>query len=251
MAAYTDFAWVYDELMDTVPYEKWAEDIIRQLQSEGIKDGLILDLGCGTGIITEMLAFHGYDLIGVDISEDMLGQAIEKKYESGYDILYLNQDMREFELYGTVRAVVCVCDSINYLLCDEDMVKTFSLVNNYLDPEGLFIFDVNTPYKYKNIGDSVIAENREDCSFIWENDYNEKTGINEYMLTLYISDGEGKYDRCEESHYQRGYDISQIIDYLNKAGMVFVKAYDSDSHGDIGDKTQRFTVIAKEKGKNA
>ncbi|MBR5116668.1 MAG: class I SAM-dependent methyltransferase, partial [Lachnospiraceae bacterium] len=114
MNSYTDFAEVYDMLMDDVPYREWAERIIRILRENGIEDGLILDLGCGTGTLTELLAEAGYDMIGVDLSAEMLDVANAKKVESGHDILYLCQDMRAFELYGTVRAVICVCDSINY-----------------------------------------------------------------------------------------------------------------------------------------
>ena len=131
---------------------------------------LVLDLGCGTGTITELLYEKGYDMIGVDSSEEMLQIALDKKFETGSDILYLCQDMRELDLYSTVGTVVSVCDSLNYLLMDEDVLQTFHLVNNYLFPGGIFIFDFNTIYKYEEvIGDTTIAENREDCSFIWEN----------------------------------------------------------------------------------
>ena len=119
------------------------------MKEYGISDGQVLDLGCGTGTVTELLADAGYDMIGVDNSCDMLEIAEEKKEKSGHDILYLMQDMREFELYGTVRAVVSVCDSVNYILEEEDLLEVFSLVNNYLDPGGMFIFDMNTHYKYE------------------------------------------------------------------------------------------------------
>ena len=174
MDAYTSFASVYDQFMDNIPYEEWGKYVRELLLEHGIKDGLVLDLGCGTGSMTEVLADYGYDMIGVDISEDMLEIAMEKRLESGQDILYLLQDMREFELYGTVGAVVSICDSVNYLLEEEDLVDTFKLVNNYLDPGGLFIFDLNTEYKYRELlGDRTIAEDREDESFIWDNYYDE------------------------------------------------------------------------------
>ena len=141
---------------------------------------LVLDLGCGTGTITELLYEKGYDMIGVDSSEEMLQIALDKKFETGSDILYLCQDMRELDLYSTVGTVVSVCDSLNYLLMDEDVLQTFHLVNNYLFPGGIFIFDFNTIYKYEEvIGDTTIAENREDCSFIWENFYSCEDHINE------------------------------------------------------------------------
>mgnify|MGYP003164972605 CR=1 FL=1 len=133
MEAYTSFARVYDIFMDNVPYKEWADYLGKILKEYGIDDGLVLDLGCGTGSMTEMLASSGYDMIGVDNAEEMLEIAMEKKVESGHDILYLLQDMREFELYGTVRAVISACDSVNYITDDEDLTEVFRLVNNYLD----------------------------------------------------------------------------------------------------------------------
>ena len=146
MEAYTNFAEVYDLFMDNIPYEDWCSYVTGLLKEHGVKDGLILDLGCGTGSLTELLAVAGYDMIGVDNSEDMLQIAMDKRAESGKDILYLLQDMREFELYGTVKAVLSICDCINYILEYKDLVEVFRLVNNYLDPGGVFIFDLNTVY---------------------------------------------------------------------------------------------------------
>lgn len=140
MDAYSSFASVYDQFMDNVPYEEWAEYLTGLLGEYQVHDGLVLDLGCGTGSLTEILAKKGYDMIGIDNSEDMLQIAMEKRADSGLDILYLLQDMREFELYGTVAAVVSICDSMNYLTDYEDLVQTLKLVNNYLDPQGCFYF---------------------------------------------------------------------------------------------------------------
>ena len=159
MEAYTSFASVYDIFMDNVPYEEWGEYLRGLLKEYGAESGLVVDLGCGTGAMTEILAGYGYDMIGVDNSEDMLELAMDKKIASGHDILYLLQDMREFELYGTVRAAVSVCDSVNYITEPEELTEVFRLVNNYLDPGGVFIFDFNTDYKYREIlGEQTIAE---------------------------------------------------------------------------------------------
>ena len=164
--SYEGFAYVYDTFMDNVPYEEWTEYVAEILESHGIRDGLVLDLGCGTGSMTELLAKKGYDMIGVDLSGEMLEVAMDKRAESGLDILYLQQDMRELELYSTVGTVVSVCDSVNYILEEDELLDIFKLVNKYLYPGGIFIFDFNTVYKYEQvIGDTTIAENREDCSF--------------------------------------------------------------------------------------
>ena len=165
MNAYTGFAGVYDRFMEDVPYEQWRDIIVKELKNALIQDGLLLDLGCGTGTLTRMLADEGYDMIGVDGSEEMLMEAREKT--DGTDILYLCQDMRAFELYGTVRAVVSTCDTMNYLLTRSDFIQTVRLVNNYLDPGGLFIFDLNTLYKFREVmGNITIAVSGEDGSII-------------------------------------------------------------------------------------
>ena len=252
MESYGRFAGVYDVFMDNVNYREWADYIIETLAQDGIRDGLVLELGCGTGTVTEMIADAGYDMIGIDNSEEMLAEAMEKRAESGHDILYLLQDMREFELYGTVRAVISVCDSVNYITEPEELQEVFRLVNNYLDPKGVFIFDFNTRYKYEEIlGDRTIAENREECSFIWDNYYYEDEKINEYDLSLFIETDKdsGLYRKYEETHYQRAYTLEEIKELIRKSGLEFVTAYDAFSKNAPMDTSERIYVIAREQGK--
>lgn len=247
---YGSFAQVYDLFMDNIPYEEWCGYLCGLLKEYGIEDGLLLDLGCGTGSLTELLDEQGYDTIGVDISQDMLQIAMEKRMESGKDILYLLQDMREFELYGTVRAVVSICDSMNYILSYKDMVTVLKLVNNYLDPKGVFIFDLNTIYKYQELlGEKTIAENREECSFIWDNTYHCETMINEYQLALFIEEENGLYRKYEETHFQRAYRLETMIQAIEEAGMEFVAAYDAFSKKPPEKSSERIYVIAREHGK--
>lgn len=249
MEAYTGFAALYDAFMEDTPYDEWKEFLIRKLKENGIEDGLVLDLGCGTGTLTEAMAAEGYDMIGVDMSEDMLQIAMEKREASGADILYLCQDMREFELYGTVRAVVSVCDSVNYITEPEELKEVFRLVNNYLDPKGVFVFDFNTVYKYETlIGDSVIAENREDCSFIWENFYYPEEQMNEYEVTFFQKEGE-LYRKFTENHFQRGYTLDEIKKLLAEAGLVFHEARDGNDFGPVTPESGRIFVVAGEQGK--
>ncbi len=302
--SYSAFAYVYDELMDNVPYDEWAEYLIGLLQENGVPDGLVCELGCGTGQMTRRLAAAGYDMIGIDLSEEMLDVAREQEYgayeaqgdfyeeefdesvpDAEYDfeckpsqeedfedvpeteyeadeadntepsILYLQQDMREFELYGTVAAVVSICDSMNYMTSDEDLLQVFRLVNNYLDKDGVFIFDMNTEYKYKELmGDTTIAENREDVSFIWENLYDEEKRLNEYCLTLFAKaeteeDDEGGpslYEKFEEVHLQRAYPLEEVKRLLAEAGMTFVAAYDVLTHEVPGPQCERMYIVARE-----
>ncbi len=251
MDAYSGFAEVYDMFMDNVPYLEWGQYLVSLLQEYRISQGLVLDLGCGTGKMTRLLAQAGYDMIGVDNSQEMLQVAREREGESTA-ILYLCQDMREFELYGTVRAVVCVCDSLNYILEEEGLLSVFLLVNNYLDPGGLFIFDMNTLYKYREIlGEGTICENREEGSFIWENFYDEGEQVNQYDLTLFVREGESGdlYRKYEETHIQRGYGLRQVQELLEKAGMEFVAMYDAYTKEPVREESERVCFIARERGK--
>lgn len=250
MEAYTGFAAVYDTFMDNIPYEEWTEYLAELLAEYEVTDGIVLDLGCGTGTLTELLAARGFDMIGVDNSEEMLEIAMEKRAESGSDILYLLQDMREFELYGTVRAVISICDSLNYITEEAELEEVFRLVNNYLDPGGVFVFDFNTVYKYREvIGDQTIAESREECSFIWDNYYYEEEQINEYELSLFIREEEDLYRRYVETHFQKGYELETVRSLLERSGMEFVTAYDAFTKNPPTTESERIYVIAKERGK--
>ncbi len=250
MDSYTGFASLYDLFMDNIPYEQWNEYLVSLLKAYGVEDGLVLDMGCGTGNITELLAKAGYDMIGIDNSEDMLGIAMDKRYNSGLDILYLCQDMREFELYGTVAAAVSICDSMNYILEYDELVQVFKLVNNYLDPQGIFIFDLNTIYKYEHIGDTVIAENREEGSFIWENTYFDDKKLNQYELTIFAKDDDDRYTKYEETHLQRAYTLDEIKAALTEAGLTYVTSHSAFTLDPVKDNDERIYVIARECGKN-
>lgn len=251
MEAYTSFAAVYDTFMDNIPYEEWGKYLKSLLYEYGVREGLVLELGCGTGNMTEILAQSGYDMIGVDNAEEMLEIAIEKRMKSRFDILYLQQDMREFELYGTVKAIVSVCDSVNYILEEEELEEVFRLVNNYLDPGGVFIFDFNTVYKYREIlGDQTIAENREECSFIWDNYYYEEERINEYELSLFIREGDSElYRKYQETHFQKAYDLETMKRLITQSGLEYITAYDAFTKEAPTRVSERIYVIARERGK--
>ena len=236
--------------MYNVPYEEWSEYIISLLTEAGIKDGLVADLGCGTGKMTRLLSKAGYDMIGIDNSGEMLEIAREHQYEEDDGILYLLQDMREFELYGTVRAVISICDSMNYLLEEADLLTVFKLVNNYLDPKGLFIFDLNTRYKYEILlGETTISENREEGSFIWDNYFDEEEGINQYDLTLFIREEGDLYRKYEETHFQRVYELETVKRLLKEAGLMFVAAYDAFTKEPVREDSERIYIIAREQEK--
>ena len=201
--------------------------------------------------MTELLAADGYDMIGVDNSEEMLEIAREKQIKSGHEILYLLQDMREFELYGTVGAVFSICDSLNYITEPEELKQVFRWVNNYLDPGGIFIFDFNTEYKYREVlGNQVIAEDRDECSFIWENYYTAEDQINEYDLTIFVKQQKDLFRKFTETHLQRGYTLETMKRLVEQSGLIFVEALDADTHGSVTETSERIYVIAREHGKN-
>lgn len=258
MESYSDFSKWYDEFMENAPYDEWFDFVKEILHKNGITDGILCELGAGTGNMTERFASIGFDMIGIDNSAEMLTVAEDKKSASDNEnikkILYLCQDMREFELYGTVAAVLSFCDSINYVLEEDEVVETFKLVNNYLDPDGLFIFDFNTLHKYRDvIGDSVIAESGEEASFIWDNYFDEESGINEYEVTFFVpAEGEkqeGLYRKFSEYHYQKGYTLEEMKRFIEKAGLKFVTAYDADDFKDAKENSERIFIVAKESGK--
>jgi SAM-dependent methyltransferase len=271
MEAYTDFAAVYDNFMDETPYDVWGDFIAELIEKYGVSKkkresedaleqerNLIVELGCGTGSFTIEMAKKGFDIIGTDLSFEMLDIARKKAVESGLDIMFLQQDMRELDLYCTAGTIVSVCDSINYLTEDGDVLETFRLVNNFLYPKGIFIFDFNTLHKYRDvIGDTTIAENREDCSFIWENYYDEDEHINEYDLTIFVkttdtdvtSSEEPLFRRFYETHYQKGYTLEEMKSFVSQAGLEFITAIDADTHEDPDDNSERIYVVAREQGK--
>ena len=157
--------------------------------------------------------------------------------------------MREFELYGTVKAIVSVCDSVNYILEEEELEEVFRLVNNYLDPGGVFIFDFNTVYKYREIlGDQTIAENREECSFIWDNYYYEEERINEYELSLFIREEDSElYRKYQETHFQKAYDLETMKRLITQSGLEYITAYDAFTKEAPTKASERIYVIARGK----
>lgn len=247
--AYEAFAQVYDTMMQDIPYEEWADYIINLLEKFNCKPEMILDLGCGTGTMTQLLAKKGYEMIGLDLSEDMLIRAKEKAKQADLDILYLCQDMTGFELYGTVGCIISVCDSLNYITVEEELLEVFKLADNYLEPEGLFIFDLNTEYKFKEImADQTFAETFEDCAYIWDNYYYEEEGINEYILTLFV-EKEGVYERSEETHHEKAYSVATIKRLLQISGLKLEAIYHDNTYDGPKKTSERLYFVAREQKK--
>ena len=244
---YNDFAYIYDKLINDVDYRKWADYYFKIFQRYGLDPKLGLDLGCGTGNLTVELANRGIEMTGVDISEDMLMVAREKS--EGMDILYLNQDMTEFELYGTVDFIVSSLDCMNYITDKRDLLKVMKLANNYLEPGGLFIFDINTRYKLENIiGNNTFILENEDCFCSWQNEYDKKRRISNFYLTFFCKNNE-EYVRFDEHHRERAYEIEEIKSIIESSGMRLLKVYNDRSFEDPRKNSERVFFVLQEQGK--
>lgn len=241
---YEDFSKVYDLFMRDIPYDDWASYIEGIWARAGLKPGLVAELGCGTGNITIPLAKKGYEMIGIDLSADMLTVARQKTEDSRLDILYLNQDMREFELFGTVDSIISVCDNLNYILEEDELLEVFRLVKNYLDPSGIFIFDLNTQYKFKHIlASNNFCEATDAAAYIWENYFDEEAMINEYCINFFVKAGE-LYERFQECHYERAYPVKTIEKLLKAAGLKLLHTYDAFTFDKPSDVSERVYFVA-------
>ena len=251
---YTAIAGIYDKLNADIDYSSWA-DFVESCFDKYLaaRPELVLDLACGTGSMTLELASRGYDMIGVDGSEDMLSVAYERS--EGKGILYLCQDMRSFELYGTVGAALSCLDSINYLLSEDDLKKTFSLVHNYLDPDGLFLFDMNTPYKFENIysdnayvlEDEMVYGDGEETAAVfcgWQNQYDRESGICDFYLSVFEEDEDGRYIRSDEHQRERCYTLESVKRLLGESGFEFIGCFSDFDFSEPKADCQRWYIAA-------
>ncbi len=239
---------MYDKLMWDVDYIKWADYIEGFFGINKIEPKLIADLGCGTGSFCLEMAKRGYEMIGIDQSVEMLNCAKQKALDAGVDILYLNQDMTSFELYGTVDTITCLIDSVNYVTYKKDLKRLFKLVNNYLNPGGLFLFDINSSYKFENIlSTNVFCETDKEVSYIWQNSYDKSKKICRFDLSFFALEGE-LYRRFDEIHYERCYEIAEIVDMLAYAGLDDYAVYAALKYTKPSKKSDRLFFSCKKTG---
>lgn len=251
MKSYEALAAVYDRLNDQIDYAAWGDYFERCFARYGCKPQLVLDLGCGTGSMTLELCRRGYDMIGVDASAEMLSRAMERMYREGKGgILFLQQDMREFELYGTVGAVVSTLDCVNYLTGEGDLDRCFALVHNYLDPDGVFLFDVNTPYKFRHVyGDNAyILEEETDegaCFCGWQNEFDEQSGLCRFSLSVFEELEDGSYSRRDEEQTERCYSREELSAALERAGFGDIAFFGDFECNAPGADCERWYVAAR------
>ena len=247
---YDLLAPIYDSINSDIDYSKWA-DFIEKIISrnfKGEKADLVLDLGCGTGSMTLELARRGYDMTGVDYSCEMLDIARNRAIDEGLSekMLWLCQDMTEFELYGTVDVTVSCLDSLNHLIGKGDLERCFKLVHNYLNPDGLFIFDINGKYKFENIyaDNSYVIE--EDGSFcVWQNYYDERSKLCDFYITLFREDDDGRYQRYDEVQTERMYTLRTVKSLLGKCGFELIGVYSDFDFTEGTDNNERLYVAAR------
>ena len=255
-SGYSSISEIYDKINAEVDYGAWAdyfEACFKKYLPK--KPELMLDLACGTGSMTFELASRGYDMIGIDGSDAMLTRALDNAYDREISgILFLNQDMREFELYGTVGAISCCLDSINYLTEKEDVKKCFSLAHNYLDPDGLFLFDMNTPYKFENIyaDNSYIHEIYDEQYSInyycgWQNEYNPETRLCNFYLSVFTEDENGKFRREDEVQTEKCYELDEIKGLLEETGFEILGVFGDTKFSPVDEKTERWHFVARAK----
>ncbi len=243
--SYTCFAAYYDKLTDNVNYTRRADYIHKILNDNHIRSGILLDLACGTGSMSFEMEKRGYDVIGVDASPDMLGVAAMKKSELQSGVLFLNQDMRSIDLYGTVKASICMMDSINHLQSIEDVESAFAGVSLFTEPGGIFIFDVNTRYKHKNIlGNNAFVFEDEQTFTVWQNEYNPDNASVDIYLDFFTAENY-LYSRESESFTEYYYSDEVLKDALNKCGFSILHIYDDLAFQPPKSECERKVFICK------
>ena len=239
------FSNAYDKLQDA-DYNAFFEYYKKVFEKYNLKPELVLDLGCGTGSITLKMAKAGYDMIGIDLSCEMLDIARQKATAEGCDILFLNQDMTEFELYGTVDAIISSLDSINYITEEGGIEKLFKLCENYLNPGGIMIFDINSEYKLKEVlGNNTFVSEEDDIYYVWQNSFDEEENICSFILDFFVEKSNGSYDRFSEYQEERAYSKEEIENAVNASGLKILGCFSDFSFSEPDSKAERLFYVLK------
>lgn len=245
MSQYGDFAEIYDTLMDDVDYKKWIEYYLECFKKIGKNPGTIVDLACGTGNITIPIAKKGYKVTGIDISESMLRIAMEKSRKNGVMIPFIHQSICDFELHEKVDCILCCCDGINYITKIDDIVNCFTSVYNYLKCDGLFLFDISSKYKLKNIvGNNFFGEDRGNITYLWQNTYDYSRDMCTMDITFFTKETE-LYRKFREIHYQKAYDVQQLQQILEHTGFDIIGIYNDFTFNNWNAKSERINFICK------
>ena len=242
---YGNFAFFYDGLMTDVDYKKRTAYLLKLFKKYDKKPTLLLDVACGTGGFSNCFAESGIEVIGVDMSEEMLSVAREKSAESGCDVLYLCQKAEELDLYGTVDGAVSCLDSLNHITDYRNFCKAISRVSLFLEEGSLFIFDLNTEYKHRNVlGDNVFVIETEDVYCVWANKFKEKNCTVDISLDFFVKDGENYY-RESEQFSERAYSLEEVEKALKKAGLELVVTFEDGTQKPLNDTSERAVFVTR------
>ncbi|WP_306487827.1 class I SAM-dependent DNA methyltransferase [Agathobaculum sp.] len=245
MNSYQALSAYYDRFTDDVGYADWADFFERLFAREGIQPKLVLDLACGTGSLTRILAERGYEMIGADASPEMLMQAMQNTMDCEPRPLFLNQRMEALDLYGTVDACLCCLDSINYVTEPQTLQKAFERVHLFLEPKsGLFVFDINTPEKFACMDGNAYVREDEDVFCVWQAAVEDS--LCAYQFDIFAREG-GKWTRAQETHEERIYTVEQLTDMLEKAGFSEIKTYGDQSFAPVRGGEDRIYFTARKR----
>lgn len=241
---YKDFASLYDQLMTDIDYKEWYLYIEKTLDRFDKKPKSILEMACGTGNLSYYLALKGYDLTCFDLSIEMLSIA-DRKLNRFNNVKLLNQNMIDFRINETFDSVISICDSINYIKDKNDLLNTFKNVKNHLVDGGIFIFDINSYYKLKNIiGNNTFVEDREDIYYVWENFFDGDENLSEFYITFFVKNSKGSYRRFDEEHIERAYHLEEILAALKEAGFKEIHCFDGFTFDLPNSKSERINFVA-------
>lgn len=244
--SYSYFASAYDSLTENVEYSRRADYFCSLLSENGINGGLLLDLACGTGTMSIEMSKRGFDVTGVDISEEMLSEAQNKKFQTGENVLFLCQDMRNLDLYGTIDCAICTLDSLNHLTSEEDLLKAFQNVSLFLEDDGIFIFDMNTLYKHREIlGNNSFVYELDNLFCVWQNALQDDNKTVEITLDFFETEDGLSYERYQESFLEKAYESEIVKNLLKQAGFTFVNEFKELTTDTPDEKTERTVFVAR------
>ena len=247
MADYDAFSFCYDRFTEDVDYSFRVNRLLELFEKYDKKPTLLLDLACGTGNFSFPLAERGIDVIGVDCSEGILAAAISKLPEGSTNPLFLNQYAEQLELYGTVDGAISMLDSLNHITDYENFLAAIERVSLFLEKGRLFIFDLNTPYKHKEVlGDNTFVREDETAFCVWQNDYDGENTVDIY-LDFFVENKNGSYERLSESFSEVAYTNEQVITALEGAGLEIVATLDDMTENPPNEKSERITYIVRKK----
>lgn len=243
---YNKFSYVYDNFMDNIPYDEWLENFLDIFEDNNFNPKTIADLGCGTGQLTSKLAECGYEMYGLDLSRDMVNVAKQKNIEKNQNVSYSVQNMIDFKLDKNVDCMIGTCDSFNYILDEEDLLKSFKNVNKFLNNNGMFIFDMNTEHYFKEtLGECTYSDVAKDSAYIVENSYDENKKINTYILNLFLENENKSYERVLEIHKEKARDAKDVCELLKLSGFECIYILDTDTMDDVENDTDRMYFVCK------